>query len=401
MLIDSFTVLLFGLLIKLVLGALFVVFWLRARAAPWFGWWSATLLLGSVTSALYMWRGPESLLSVSIGNAALVASFACCWQGARAFDRRPPLWSPVLLPPALWLAACFLPGFVANVPYRIVVSSGLVAPLLAMSAVEFWRGRDERLPSRWPVIVIFASFALFFAARIPLIGVAPFPFGALPMQAGWLGVFNLAMFAHTILLSVLLVSLSKERLEFDQRTKAQTDPLTGALNRRAFMSRGGRLLQRHAYEQAPLCLLFLDLDHFKSLNDRFGHSGGDDVLTSFVGLVNACIRPTDFLFRIGGEEFCCLLPHTTTEQAHRVAERIRHQFEMTMMEVAGTVVKTTASLGIASTDAFGYELDTLMRRADMAVYAAKRAGRNRVMVAAAGDPDNADIRVSREVATAT
>ena len=94
---------------------------------------------------------------------------------------------------------------------------------------------------------------------------------------------------------------------------------------------------------------------------------------SFVGLLNACIRPTDFLFRIGGEEFCCLLPYTTTEQAHRVAERIRHQFEMTTVHVAGTPVKATASLGIASTEAFGYELDTLMRRADMAVYAAKRA----------------------------
>jgi len=251
--------------------------------------------------------------------------------------------------------------------------------------VEFWRGRSERLPSRWPVIVILTSFALFFAARIPLIGVAPFPFGALPMEYGWVGAFNLLMFSHTILLSVLLVSLSKERLELDQRTKAQTDPLTGALNRRAFIGRGERLLQRHAHEGAPLCLVFLDLDHFKSLNDRFGHSGGDDVLVSFVGLLNVCIRPTDYLFRIGGEEFCCLLPHTTTEQAHRVAERIRHQFEMTTVLIAGSPVKATASLGIASTEAFGYELDTLMRRADMAVYAAKRSGRNRVMVANLGD----------------
>jgi diguanylate cyclase (GGDEF)-like protein len=394
--IDSFTVLLFGLFIKLVLGALFAVFWLKARAAPWFGWWSATLLLGAITSALYMWRGTESLISVGLGNAALIASFACCWQGARVFDRRRPLWSAVLALPALWLAACFIPAFMTSIPYRIVVSSGLVAPLLAMAAVEFWRGRSERLPSRWPVVVIFTSFALFFAARIPLIGVAPFPFGALPMEYGWVGAFNLLMFSHTILLSVLLVSLSKERLELDQRTKAQTDPLTGALNRRAFIGRGERLLQRHAHERAPLCLVFLDLDHFKSLNDRFGHSGGDDVLMSFVGLLNACIRPTDFLFRIGGEEFCCLLPYTTTEQAHRVAERIRHQFEMTTVLIAGSPVKATASLGIASTEAFGYELDTLMRRADMAVYAAKRSGRNRVMVANLGDemPDAGDETIS-------
>lgn len=399
--IDSFTVLVFGLFIKLVLGVLFLAFWLQTRIASWFGWWSASLLVGSLTAVLYIWSGPDSLLGVGVGNAVLIVSFVCCWLGARAFDGRPPLWSPLLLMPLLWLAVSFVPGFLTSVSYRVILSSSLIAPLLAMAAFEFWRGRAERLPSRWPVIAIFGFFALLFAARIPLVGVAPFPFGALPVQAGWLGAFNLAMFAHTILLSVLLVSLSKERLELDQRTKAQTDPLTGALNRRAFMARGARLLQRHAEERAPLCLLFLDLDHFKSLNDRFGHSGGDDVLTSFVDLVNACIRPTDFLFRIGGEEFCCLLPNTTTEQAHRVAERIRHQFEITMIEVAGTVVKATTSLGIASTDVFGYELDKLMRRADMAVYAAKRAGRNRVMVATTGEADDAAAQVSREVVKAT
>jgi diguanylate cyclase (GGDEF)-like protein len=299
---------------------------------------------------------------------------------------------------------------VENVVARIVLSSSLCAPLFFMAALEFWRGRAERLPSRWPVMVIFASLSLFFALRVPLIGVLPFPFGALPIQPGWLGAFNLILFAHTLLLVVLVVSLSKERLELDQRTQALTDPLTGALNRRAFMWRGERFLQRHAYERAPLCLLFLDLDHFKSLNDRFGHSGGDDVLTSFVGLVNDCIRPTDLLFRIGGEEFCCLLPYTTTEQAHRVAERIRHQFEMTTVNVAGTPVKATASLGIAATEAFGYEFDTLMRRADMAVYAAKRAGRNRVMVATVRDEmpagrdetiSEADTHVAHRIKVAT
>jgi diguanylate cyclase (GGDEF)-like protein len=161
------------------------------------------------------------------------------------------------------------------------------------------------------------------------------------------------------------------------------------------MWRGERLLQRHAYERAALCLLFLDIDHFKSLNDRLGHSGGDDVLTGFVRLVNNCIRPTDFLFRIGGEEFCCLLPYTTTGQAHRVAERIRHQFETATIMVAGAPVKATASIGLASTDAFGYELDTLMRRADMAVYAAKRAGRNRVVVASLDEADDVPVHARR------
>ena len=151
------------------------------------------------------------------------------------------------------------------------------------------------------------------------------------------------------------------------------------------MSRGSRLALRHRHENAPLCLLFLDIDHFKSLNDQFGHSGGDDVLMTFVTVVHANIRPTDFLFRIGGEEFCCLLPHTRADQARIVAERIRQQFEMATVDVAGTPVQATVSLGISSTDVFGYDLDALMRKADMAVYAAKRRGRNRVVVATVDD----------------
>ena len=384
--IDSFTVLLFGLFIKLVLGALFAAFWWKNRASTWFAWWSGSLILSSGTSAFFMLRAAgQNFFTIGIGNALLITALAFCWQGARALEGRRPLWLPTLAAPALWLTASAVPAVLENIEARIVVSSILCASLLIMAAAEFWRGRDEHLPSRWPLVAIFGSLSLFFMLRIPLMTFMPFPFGALPMQPGWLGAFNLIIFSHTLLLVVLMVALSKERLELDQRTQAQTDPLTGALNRRALMSRGERLLARHAYERAPLCLLFVDLDHFKALNDRFGHSGGDDVLMSFVNLVNVCIRPTDFLFRIGGEEFCCLLPHTTTEQAHRVAERIRHRFEAATVSVAGTPVRATASLGIASTDAFGYELDALMRRADMAVYAAKRAGRNRVTVATPGD----------------
>ena len=390
--IDSFTVLLFGLFVKLLLGALFAAYWLNNRASTWFAWWGAALVCGSVTAALFMLRaGGENYLTLGIGNAFLIAAIACAWQGARTFEKRDPLWLPVLAFPAVWLVVCLVPGFMATVEYRIALSSAMIATLLVLAALECWRGRREALASRWPVLLLFCSMALFFALRIPLMGMLPFPFGALPMQPGWLGAFNLIMFGHTFLLVVLVVAMSKERLELDQRTKAQTDPLTGALNRRAFMSRGERIIVRHRHESATLSLLFLDLDHFKALNDRFGHSGGDDVLTCFVGLVNACIRPTDFLFRMGGEEFCCLLPHTDAEQAQHVAERIRRQVEGASVIVAGQPVKATVSIGIASTEICGYNLDALIRRADGAVYAAKRAGRNRVEVA---DVDVAAARIA-------
>ena len=385
--IDHFTIMLFGLFTKLMLGVLFFIFWLNdRRGSPWYGWWSATFFFGSLAAGCFLLRGfGGDFFAVGIGVASLIAAFGCCWQGARAFDKRRPVWLPVLLAPAIWLAACLVPGFLDNVSARVVLSSLLIAPLMAMSAVEFWRGRQEQLQSRWPVIVLFATLALFFAVRIPLVSLLPFPFGAQPLAPGWMVAFNLIVFFHALMLTVLIVAMSKERLELEQRTKAQTDPLTGALNRRAFMTRGGRLVQRHRHQSAPLCLLFLDLDHFKSLNDRFGHSGGDDVLMMFVAVVHENIRPTDFFFRIGGEEFCCLLPHTRADQAHTVAERIRHKFEIATVDVAGMPVKTTVSLGIASTETFGYDLDTLMRKADMAVYAAKRQGRNRVVIAAADD----------------
>jgi diguanylate cyclase (GGDEF)-like protein len=362
--IDSFTLLLAGIIVKALLGALFLTFWIYDRRAPWFGWWSGTYFLGTLAALVFLLRGFEETL-----------------LGAGAFDKRPPLLAPALLAPSLWLALCLVPGFLDNLRYRVIASSLLIAFFLAMTALEFWRGRGERLLSRWPVIGLFSTLALVFASRVVFIAWLPFPFGALPAQGASVAAFNMILFLHALVLTVLLVALTKERLELDQRNKAQTDPLTGALNRRALLALGERMLLRHAYEKSPLCLLFLDLDHFKALNDRFGHSGGDDVLTKFVTVVHNSLRPTDFLFRLGGEEFCCLLPHTSADQAQRAAERIRQQVESTTVDVAGTAVKATVSLGIASTEAFGYDLDKLMRHADMGVYAAKRQGRNQVVTA--------------------
>ncbi|HKY85467.1 MAG TPA: GGDEF domain-containing protein [Pseudorhodoplanes sp.] len=385
MYIDAFTVLLSGLLVKLVLAGLFLVLWFGNRRAKWFVWWGGTFFLGSLASLLFVARdfGPAFFAAAV---ALLIAGVACAWQGARAFEKRPPLWIFVGAAPAVWLAACAVPGFMQVVAHRVIVSSVLLASLFAMTAFEFWRGRAEPLPSRWTVVGLFSSMAAIFAIRIPLIGVAPFPFGALPAEPAWVAAFNLLMFFHTVVLAVLLVAMSKERQELRQRTNAQTDSLTGALNRRAFMSRGRRLVLRHQKQREPLSLLFLDLDHFKALNDRYGHSGGDDVLTAFVAVVHDNIRPTDFLFRLGGEEFCCLLPFTRTDEAYQVAQRIRCALEANGVQVAGSPVHVTVSVGIASADAFGYDVDTLVRRADMAVYSAKRRGRNRVVIAAMDDP---------------
>jgi diguanylate cyclase (GGDEF)-like protein len=385
--IDGFTVLVSGLFAKALLAALFLAFWLVNRYATWFLWWSLTFLFATAANVLFVVRGfGAEIYAVGIAVAFLIAGFAACWQAARAFERRKILWTPVLAAPTIWLGACLIPGFLQDVASRVVLSSLILALMSALTAFEFWRGRREELPSRGIVIVLFASITILMLSRIAMLHTVPFPFGALPEQLTYVAAFNLILFFHTILLAILLVAMTKERLELDQRNKAQTDPLTGALNRRALMTKGERLVRRHQMEGKHLCLLYLDIDHFKALNDRVGHSGGDDVLNKFVEVVHDNIRPTDLLFRIGGEEFCCLLSYTALPQAERVAERIRQQVERMVVEIPGSPEQVTVSIGLASTDPYGYDLDGLMRLADKAVYDAKRQGRNRVVAAMPPEP---------------
>lgn len=380
--IDGYTVVVSGILIRTLLAILFLAFWIRDRRAIWFAWWSAAFFLGDLMALFYLHSSPAPASPPpAFVVAAVIAASACCWQGARAFEGRAPLWLPVLGGPALWLLACLIPGFIENVGYRVVLSSLLLALLVAMTAFEFWRGRQEKLPSRWAIIALFASLSAFFASRIALLGVAPYPFGALPAQSNWVAAFSLVLILHTIILAVLIVAMSRERLEREQKLKAQTDLLTGALNRHAFVAYGDRLVLRHEMTGKPLCLLVFDLDQFKALNDRFGHAGGDAILLQFVAVARGNIRPGDLLFRLGGDEFCCLLPYTNVAQACEIAERVRVSVAAASMDIAGDKVKVTASIGVASAEAFGYALELLLHEADMAVYAAKRQGRNKVVVA--------------------
>ena len=196
--IDSFTVLLFGLFIKLVLGGLFLVFWYKQRSAPWYVWWAATLLLACAATVLFAVRGfTADLFAIGIGNVALIAAFVCNWQAARVFNHVRPLWLPIFAVPSLWFAACLVPGFIENTAYRVV--SFLADRRLAVGAGG---RRNVARPRRATAVTLAGDravldFALFFASRIALVGVLPFPFGALPMQPGSVGAFNLIMFFHT------------------------------------------------------------------------------------------------------------------------------------------------------------------------------------------------------------
>lgn len=165
---------------------------------------------------------------------------------------------------------------------------------------------------------------------------------------------------------------------------AVTDPLTGLHNRRYLDTHLAALLERTEQRKQPLSVLITDLDRFKSINDRFGHDGGDDVLREFARRLRKNVRGIDLACRFGGEEFVVVMPDTDLSVAQTVAERIRAEIAERPFRVgrAGTPLDVTVSAGVAQLIA-GDTVERLMKRADVALYDAKSLGRNRVVADAA------------------
>jgi two-component system, cell cycle response regulator len=160
---------------------------------------------------------------------------------------------------------------------------------------------------------------------------------------------------------------------------ASTDSLTGASNRRHFLDEIELELGRAKRNGLPVSLLALDIDHFKAVNDQYGHQAGDALLKAFVDAIKGTLRPHDMLGRVGGEEFMVLLPDTSHEAAAVLAERIRSRVESLAVAFDGTTLSVTVSVGVAEFGVDGDGPDAVFKAADTRMYQAKHEGRNRVI----------------------
>ena len=167
----------------------------------------------------------------------------------------------------------------------------------------------------------------------------------------------------------------------DAERRAQTDSLTGVLNRRSFLERLEAACARAQTRELPISLLFIDLDHFKQINDTFGHLAGDACLKAIIPAINSELRQSDVIGRYGGEEFVVLLSSADAHAAYPVAERILQRIADLRIEGFGKPIKLTCSIGVATSDTLGEWGERLLAHADTAVYAAKLSGRNRVQLA--------------------
>jgi diguanylate cyclase (GGDEF)-like protein len=176
--------------------------------------------------------------------------------------------------------------------------------------------------------------------------------------------------------------LRQQRLALsDAERRAQTDPLTGVLNRRSIVERLEAAGLRAQARGLPISLLFIDLDHFKEINDTYGHAAGDACLKGIVEPIQAELRQSDVIGRYGGEEFVVILSSADGTAAYLIANRILERVAHAQVEGFGKPIRLTCSIGVAATDTLGVWGDALIARADEAVYAAKKSGRNRVKIA--------------------
>jgi diguanylate cyclase (GGDEF)-like protein len=176
-----------------------------------------------------------------------------------------------------------------------------------------------------------------------------------------------------------------ERHVDDLKVLAAIDPLTGLYNRRQFEAIAGSEWARFQRYLRPLSILIIDIDHFKSINDRFGHAAGDNVLTGVATICDSARRQSDTVARIGGEEFALLMPETTETAARIVAERLCKQVREYLLPMGDEEVMLTVSIGIASASLSMSGIATLMKRADDALYEAKHSGRDRVSQSSIAD----------------
>ena len=293
--------------ITALLGALLVFAGLQNRSIRAPMWWGAAHIVNAVGLGLLMsGAAAPRFLSVDAGNALVLLGYGLTWTGARVFDDRTIRASLVLLAPLGWLLLCRLPGFAADLSLRTIIVSTLLALLALLTAEEFWRGRDEPLMSRWPSVIVLLAYAAALLARVPATLLSP-AFASDSLLSGLsfaLLAFGTLLF--TVVMAFLQLNMTKERTERRHMINSLVDPLSGVANRRAFLDGAAALLAQQEIDHEPLAVMLFDLDHFKQINDRFGHAVGDTVLQTFAGTATATLG-ADVLVRPDRRRGVCVL----------------------------------------------------------------------------------------------
>ncbi len=379
--LDPFTILFTTTLTCAVLAvAMYSVHLSFRREVAGVGHWACGLLAMVGAGTLFVLRGllPDEI-ALPGANACLTWGIGLSMVGTRRFYGEPPGWAIFHAAWVLELAAILWWLLVEpNFPHRAAAFSLIVSVFYIDQLRLVWRHRTRHFTS-WFFGLLLAAQAVNTLSR----GVAALfldPDAANLLRTSALANVYLALANFmALLLTVAFLMLATRKLQKILEQRSTHDPLTGVLNRRGFLQCFNRVRARQLRSDAPLSLMAIDLDHFKSINDQHGHAQGDKVLVHVAAVIMRTARQSDVVARFGGEEFVVLLPEAPLPHAQQLAQRIQTSLHDSPLP---ELPACTVSIGIASQQVRGETLDSLLSRADDAMYRAKANGRNRAEVAA-------------------
>ncbi|MFT3746652.1 MAG: diguanylate cyclase [Pyrinomonadaceae bacterium] len=378
----------FALMLVTGLMAMVLYFVLRAQKTyPGTGYWVLSNFAGTLGFLCLGLRGyiPD-LIALVIGNTLAVGATALALEGNRRFlELKPDSFVPFVFMSAYAITITFYTYIDPSETARIIVSSIVASGLTFLS----FRAFAEKPGIMKNVVYRTAAMTfLLFSVLMALRMVATMSFTTIGQIYApvWIQSVSFMMFLiFATVWTLNYVVLNSERLNEELRAKeaellekATTDFLTGLSNKRAFDEFASSEIKRSRRYNLPACLVLLDLDHFKNVNDTFGHTAGDKVLAEIGALLKRMTRQHDLIARVGGEEFGLLLTHTDIESGHAVAEAFRREIQQLEIQHSAINLSVTSSFGVAELRESD-TLDSLKERADRYLYRAKDEGRNRVV----------------------
>lgn len=374
MVLDTATLRIAFALMALVLVFLFYFSAYRVTRSPYSGWWCVALIYFLLGSACFLLDGtPQQVWANPLGNVLLVEGGVAVWAGARSL-RTGPLdkWVFAVFP-LVTLAASVVDNPATNTWSGGPVFLAAMSLTIGLASRELWRLEPGYSRVRIPMAAAAGGLSVFYFLRWVVFLVEG--------QNGptFVTVFGSAVTTLVTMVLLVVVSFSMAALSSEQQTRAlrvvaTRDGLTGLLNRKAFLDLAAEQLANRATAGGTGVLVLADLDHFKRVNDTYGHTAGDRVLQSFAQACTATVRSTDLVGRYGGEEFVLLVPGASLDRAERLAQEISRRLAET--SAGAGVVMPTVSYGIAVYDERSSDLDEVIEAADEALYRAKSLGRN-------------------------
>ena len=378
---DITTLIICTVVVSLVLAVSMLALYLINRKATYLLLWSfsglcfaASNLFGSATAFLDL---PFWMLPVAANMLYMTAHAAVLCGVSKLVGNKCQIW---VIPATAVITSGlhFLPFASASVENRMFLFYPIILSLVGTAAGLLYKARREQYGrASLFLFIVMQLFMLQLLVRAWLLlsGTQPLTFmGNEFLQTSG----SLAVIGYILLLTVSFVIVEMWLRELRLRELANTDTLTGWRNRHALQHCASMHFSDACLQNEPLALIAIDLDRFKSINDKYGHVVGDEALRFVTQRISRVCCGADHRFRLGGEEFVIICPHTTLENAQKIAERIRAVVEECPLSFENESISMTVSIGVSARESLDPSWESILRRADEAMYRAKFEGRNRV-----------------------